>query len=116
MNEDVIACQYMGLNFTLWLENKSIAWLLIFIINPKILSTFLKPNKHILVMILVCLNLVIARQNRDYDMRSTYRFYQMELCDVNNLRSYLTKNTSWETREYSHIVGYIKQVRLKTYF
>ena len=95
----------MNLNFTLWLENKSIAWLLVFIINPKIISTFLKPNKHILVMILVCLNLVIARQNRDYDMRSTYRFYQMELYDETNLGAYFIKNTSWETRNFNHIAG-----------
>ena len=42
LNEDVIACQYMNLNFTLWLENKSIAWLLIFIIKTKNFINFFK--------------------------------------------------------------------------
>ena len=56
-------------------------------------------------MILVYISLVIARQNLDYDMRSTYRFYQKELCDENNLGAYFIKNTSWETRNFNHIAG-----------
>ena len=62
------------------------------------------------------IKLVMARQNRNYDMRSVYRFYQMELCGVNNLQAYLTETTCWKAREFNHIIGYIKQVRLKHCF